>query len=66
MTMFQNLGRMMGEAQSLKLQCEACGHVVRWSRPRALALIGPDASPSEIRSKLRCTRCGAQRATVWI
>lgn len=26
MTMFQNLGRMMGEGATLKIECQACWH----------------------------------------
>ena len=66
MTMFQNLGRMMGEGATLKIECEACGHETTWSRATAFKRLGPDASPSDIRRRLAC-RCGAAgRARVWI
>lgn len=67
MTMFQNLHRMMGEAAQLKIACETCEHGVSWTRQQAFLWLGPDATPYEIRRRLRCTRCGAAgRARVWI
>jgi hypothetical protein len=63
MTMFQNLRRVMGEASTLKLECEACGHEARWTRSQAFARLDPDASPYEIRTRLRCESCGARGQT---
>jgi hypothetical protein len=65
MTMFQTLRRSLGEAQTLKIRCEACDHDVAWSQADALRWLGPDATPFEIRRKLICRLCGG-RARVWI
>lgn len=65
MTMFQNLGRMMREAQTLKIRCEACNHGAVWTQAEAFRWLGSDATPPEVRARLVCHRCGG-RAHVWI
>jgi hypothetical protein len=67
MTMFQNLERSLRQGQTLKLECEACGHSAAWPQREAIAKLGPDAAPYEIRRKVRCGRCGdGARVRVWI
>jgi hypothetical protein len=67
MTMFQNLQRMMGEAATLKLECDACGRQATWTRHQAMTRLGPDAAPFDIRRRLACEACGVRgRARVWI
>lgn len=67
MTMFQNLRRMMGEAQTLKIRCEACKRGTEWNREEAFRRLGPDATPSDARRRLVCGECGsAGWARVWI
>jgi rRNA maturation protein Nop10 len=63
--MFQNLRRVMGEAQTLKIRCETCGHEAAWSQAEAFRWLGPDATPYTIRRKLVCSLCGG-RAEVTI
>lgn len=66
MTMFQNLGRMMNYNQSLKVKC-ACGHQSEFSCKDAFALFGPDATPVDIRRRVRCSQHQDQRTVeVWI
>ena len=66
--MFETLGRVMtSDAHTLKLKCVACGHQDEWSRQKALATLGPDASPSLVRHNMVCGACYARGQTeVWI
>ena len=67
MTMFQNLRRTMAPADTLKIQCEPCGHRVAWPHREAVQRCGPDATPMDIRRRVRCKVCGAEgRVQVWI
>jgi hypothetical protein len=67
MTMFQNLHRSMRPSQTLKIQCEACDHLVTLAASEAKRLCGPDATPMDIRRRARCKACRAEgRARVWI
>ena len=67
MTMFQTLHRMMANAATLKIACEACGHEATWTSAQAFKRLGPDAAPFDIRRRLVCSACGrAGRAKVWI
>jgi hypothetical protein len=65
--MFQNLHRMMAGAATLKITCEACGHEAAWTQAQAFRLLGPDATPFDIRRRLACSACGRTgRVHVWI
>jgi hypothetical protein len=67
MTMFQTLRRRMGGSETLKITCEACGHEVTWTQAHAFRVLGPDATPFEIRRRLACSACGRTgRVHVWI
>ena len=67
MTMFQILHRMMSGAATLNITCEGCGHEATWTCAQALKRLGPDATPFDVRRKLRCSGCGrAGRARTWI
>lgn len=67
MTMFQNLHRMLANAHTLKIACEACGHEATWTSAQAVQRLGPDAMPFDIRRRLVCSCCGrAGRSKVWI
>ena len=67
MTMFQTLRRVMGAAATLKIGCEACGHMTAWTATQAFERLGPDATPFEARRRLSCGACGrAGRVRVWI
>lgn len=67
MTMFQNLHRMMGEAATLKMACDGCGHEATWTARQAIDRLGADATPADIRRRLKCKDCGqAGRVRVWI
>lgn len=54
--MFQNLARSMRYHDTLKIECE-CGHKAEFSHKDAVQVFGSHASPFEIRSRLRCTKC---------
>lgn len=65
--MFQNIHRSLAPSDTLKVQCEPCGHRTTWTYRDAVARCGPDATPSDIRRRLKCKACGAEgRARVWI
>jgi hypothetical protein len=65
--MFENLGRPMRLADTLKFQCDACGHKAAFDRAIAFQLFTPDASPFEISRRAKCRYCDvAGRVAVWI
>ena len=64
--MFQTLHRMMANGGTLQVACEACPHASSLDRDVAFRLLGPDASPAEVRAKLRCSGCGQGSPRVWI
>jgi hypothetical protein len=68
MTMFQNLHRMMANGGRLNIACEGerCGHTASLDRAAAFGLLGPDATPFEVRRKLRCSACRRWSPRVWI
>lgn len=53
---YETLSTALGYAQRLKLTC-ACGHTGEFSQAHAIMLFGPDATPYDIRRRLRCSRC---------
>lgn len=70
MQMFQTLSRTMGPSDTLKVKC-ACGHNGSLTRAQTIALCGPDATPSDVRSTLgphlKCQQCHQiGHAEVWI
>lgn len=67
-SMFETLGRvMLSPRATLKVRCLACGHGAEWSRLRAFAVFGADASPFMVRRALVCGACGeTQRLEVVI
>lgn len=54
--MFQTLARMMNYNQSLKVKC-ACGHEGEFTSKDAFRLFGEDATPADIRRRMRCSAC---------
>lgn len=67
MTMFQNLHRSMRSFDTLKLQCEGCDRLTRFTAVEARACFGADATPQVIRRQSRCPACGAEgQMKVWI
>jgi len=66
MTMFQNLNRSMDPRGRLQARCAGCGRTAFWGKAAACRIFGPDATPYEVRRRLKCTDCGAARAEVWI
>ncbi len=59
MQMFQTLARVMrGPAVTLRITCEACGHVAVWTRAQAFERLGPDSAPADVRRRLCCGACG--------
>lgn len=70
MQMFQTLSRTMGPRDTLKVKC-ACGHDGSLTQAKTIALCGPDATPADVRSRLRpllkCQQCHqVGKAEVWI
>jgi len=65
-TMFQNLNRSMDSRGRLQAKCESCGRTAFWSKGQACRIFGPDATPYDVRRRLKCTDCGEVRARVWI
>jgi hypothetical protein len=58
--MFQTLARTMAPNAKLLAECEVCGRDAAWTRPMAFKTFGPDATPPDIRRRLRCLDCGGQ------
>jgi hypothetical protein len=56
--MFQNLHRSLPLTGVLKIACEGCRHQTAWPRALAMEKLGPDATPADIRGRLRCAICG--------
>jgi DNA-directed RNA polymerase subunit RPC12/RpoP len=59
--MFQNLHRTMTQGRPLRLACQDCDHRAAWDRAEAIARCGPDATPMDLRARLRCSACGSRR-----
>ena len=57
--MFQTLARTMGAHDVLRARCAACGHEGRWTRTQAFAAFGADATPFDVRRRLKCSACGS-------
>ena len=68
MGMFETLARVMtSPGDTLKIQCQACGHEIVWTRREAFGRLGLDASPFSARRRLACGHCGERtRLGVWI
>ena len=64
--MFQTLHRRMANGQTLKISCSGCQHTTRWTWSQAFSRLGADATPMEVRTKLRCSLCGAANPAVSI
>ena len=65
--MFQTLARTMHPHDTLRIACEGCGRSAGWTRTEAFQRLGPDATPADIRWRLRCDGCGEKgKARVWI
>jgi len=62
MQMFQTLHRTMSH-RPLRLTCQDCGHEAAWNRSEAMRRCGPDATPMDLRHRLRCGACGSRRAS---
>ncbi|KQW67011.1 hypothetical protein ASE17_19675 [Phenylobacterium sp. Root77] len=56
MTKYETLSNSMHSQDRLKVAC-ACGHTSHFNLGEALALFGQDATPYDIRRRLRCRRC---------
>ena len=50
----------------LTITCRRCGNQQIWSREKAIVNLGGDTQPHTIRTKLRCSRCGARGQDGWI
>lgn len=56
MAKYETLGSMMRYHDRLKVAC-ACGHKGDFSQAEAYALFGEDATPFDIRRRMRCSQC---------
>jgi hypothetical protein len=66
MTKYETLGNMMSFNTILRTKC-ACGHEGSFSHRDALTLFGADATPFDVRRRLRCSKCHqVGKAEVWI
>jgi hypothetical protein len=64
--MFQTLSRSMAPGETLKAEC-GCGRQASWPQAQAMRVFGPDATPYDIRRRLRCLGCDRlDWARVWI
>lgn len=54
--MFQTLQRVMGPSDALQAACR-CGHRKTWPWREAFAVFGPDATPVDVRRRVRCAPC---------
>lgn len=55
MTAYETLKDMQYH-QHLQIRC-ICGHASSLSQAQAIVLFGPDATPFDIRRRMRCSRC---------
>ncbi|MDP1599045.1 hypothetical protein [Phenylobacterium sp.] len=66
MTKYETLRSMMSYDTILKTKCP-CGHEGRFSQRDAITLFGADATPFDVRRRLRCSKCHqVGKAEVWI
>ena len=66
MTKYETLGRMMSFNTTLKTKCP-CGHEASFSFRDAITLFGEDATPYDVRRRLRCSQCHqVGKAEAWI
>ncbi|CAN7311897.1 hypothetical protein LJR164_001659 [Phenylobacterium sp. LjRoot164] len=56
MSKYETLTTAMRYQDRLKIACE-CGHQADFSQADAIKVFGPDATPFDIRRRLRCSRC---------
>lgn len=56
MTRYETLGTTLRFQDQLHVSC-ACGRRAEFSRADAIRLFGEDATPYDIRKRLRCSRC---------
>lgn len=56
MSQYETLGRTMSYDGALKIAC-ACGHRSSIPSRDALQVFGEDATPYDIRRRLRCSQC---------
>ena len=66
MTKYETLGRMLSYDSFLKVKC-ACGHSTQIAAKDARQVFGEDATPYDIRRRLRCSQCKEiGKVEVWI
>ena len=58
------LGRALGHNGSLRFKCRDCGHEGAMPGDVALAAFGELAMPSEVRNRLRCSKCGSKSCEI--
>lgn len=56
MSRYETLSTTLLRHERLRAAC-ACGHLAEFSQAKAIRLFGPDATPYDIRRRLRCSRC---------
>ncbi|WGU39021.1 hypothetical protein [Phenylobacterium sp. NIBR 498073] len=56
MSKYETLISEMRYQNRLKITC-ACGHKADFRQSDAIKVFGPDATPFDIRRRMRCSRC---------
>lgn len=59
----ESLSDAIGSRRLLWALCKGCGHAERFDPRHLMALKGP-LSLRDLQAKLRCRRCGRQRAAI--
>lgn len=57
MTKYETLGTSLRYQDKLKIECGHCGHKAEIGQRDAIELFGEDATPFDIRHRLRCSQC---------
>jgi DNA-directed RNA polymerase subunit RPC12/RpoP len=59
--LFEMIHRTVSDERPLRIRCEDCGHGARWGRAEAIRRCRAEATPADLRDKLRCGQCGSRR-----
>ena len=60
------LYRVLTGGKGLQFTCADCGHTGQMAAEVALAKFEPIAMPSQVRNRMRCSKCGSKRCEVRI
>ena len=59
--LFEMVHRVVSDERPLRITCQDCAHAVAWGRGEAIRRCRPEATPIDLRDKLRCGQCGSRR-----